>query len=163
MKLPACLLLAAMPLAGCSTFSSHLEPKADISQLKHIYVVENLNDNHNLHDLIAQELQARGIQAESGPMTLIPPDAKTYLVYEDHWDWDFKDYLIGISITLRETSSDRLLANATYFRPTAFLKTPRFMVQAVLDGLFKPGAKSNPSPAISPPEEASGQRGRRRS
>ena len=163
MKFPVLLLPVVLLLAGCSTLSTHVEPKTDLGRLKHIYVVENLNDNHNLHRLIVQELQARGIQAESGPLTLIPAGAKTYLVYDDHWDWDFKDYLIGLSITLRETSSDRPLANAFYFRPTAFLKTPRFMVQTVLDGLFKPNAKPSPQPVLSPPEEEPEKRGGRRS
>lgn len=163
MKFPALLLPVAVLLAGCSTLGTHFEPKADLGQLKHIYVVESLNDNHDLHDLIVRELQAHGIQAESGPLTLIPAGVKAYLVYEDQWEWDFKDSLISLRITLRETSSDHLLANASYFRPTAFLKTPRFMVQTVLDGLFKPNAKSSPQPAISPPEEGSEKRGGRRS
>jgi hypothetical protein len=163
MKFPILLLPVALLFASCSTLSTHVEPKTNLGQLKHIYVVESLNDNHNLHRLIVQELQARGIQAESGPLTLVPPGAKTYLVYDDHWDWDFKDYLIGLSITLRETSSDRPLANAFYFRPTAFLKTPRFMVQTVLDGLFQPSAKPNPQPALIPPEEEPENHGGRRS
>jgi hypothetical protein len=163
MKFSILLLPVALLLAGCSSLSTHVEPKTNLGQLKHIYVVENLNDNHNLHRLIAQELQARGIQAESGPLTLIPPGTKTYLVYDDHWDWDFKDYLIGLSITLRETSSDHPLANAFYFRPTAFLKSPRFMVQTVLDGLFNPNAKPSAQPALSPPEEEQERRGSRRS
>ena len=163
MKFPILLLPVALLLASCSTLSTHVEPKTNLGQLKHIYVVESLNDNHNLHRLIVQELQARGIQAESGPLTLVPPGAKTYLVYDDHWDWDFKDYLIGLSITLRETSSDRPLANAFYFRPTAFLKTPRFMVQTVLDGLFTPNAQPSPQPALLPPEEELEKRGGRRS
>ena len=163
MKFPVLLLPVALLLAGCSSLSTHVEPKTNLGQLKHIFVVENLNDNHNLHRLIVQELQARGIQAESGPLTLIPPGTKTYLVYDDHWDWDFKDYLIGLSITLRETSSDRPLANAFYFRPTAFLKSPRFMVQTVLEGLFQPNAKTSSQPALSPPEEESERHGSRRS
>ncbi|MDD2762612.1 MAG: hypothetical protein PHE83_01405 [Opitutaceae bacterium] len=142
MKLPV-LLLPALLLAGCSTLDTHLEPKADLGQLRHIYVVENLNDNHDLHGIIVRELRARGFQAESGPITLMPPGAKAYLNYEDRWDWDFKNYLIAFSVTLREASSDRLLATTRYFRPTAFLKTPDFMVQTVLDGLFQAGATSS--------------------
>ncbi len=162
MKLAA-LLLPALLAAGCSTLNTHFEPKAGVGQLKHIYVVESLNDNHNLHDLIVRDLQGRGFQAESGPLTLMPASAKAYLVYEDQWNWDFKNYLIALTITVRDARSDHLLANASYFRPTAFLKTPQFMVQTVLDGLFKPGAKSSPPSAISPPTDEPEKRGGRRS
>ena len=158
MKLRALLLSALSLLAGCSTLTTHVEPKADLSGRRHIYVVENLNDNHGLHDLIVRELQARGLQAESGPLTLMPADAKTYLNYEDRWDWDFTNYLIALGMTLREANSDRLLATANYFRPMAFMKTPDSMVRTVLGGLFKPDARSNrPSPA-SPPDETPGKR-----
>jgi hypothetical protein len=162
MKVSLLLLPLALLLAGCSTLNTHVEPKTKLDQLKHIYVVENLNDNHNLHVLIKQELQARGIQAESGPLTLIPIGVKTYLAYEDHWDSDF-NYLIGLSITLRETSTDHALATASYIRPTSFLKTTRFMVRTVLDGLFKATPSSSPQPALPNPEAEPGTRGGRRS
>jgi len=160
MRRPA-LLLPALWLAGCATLTTHVEPKTDISQLKYVFVVESLNDNHNLHDTIVRNLQARGLQAESGPLTLMPVSAKAYLVYEDNWEWDFKNSLISLTITLRDARTDHLLANASYFRPTAFLKAPEFMVQTVLDGLFKPGTKSTPSRGISPtPAEAERRGGR---
>lgn len=159
MKVPA-LLLPALLLAGCSTLNTHFEPKAGVGELRHVFVVESLNDNHALNDLIVRNLQARGLQAESGPLTLMPASAKAYLVYEDHWEWDFANSLISLTVTLRDAGSDRLLANASYFRPTAFLKTPEYMVQTVLDGLFKPGAKSTPLPAASPPTGESDKRGK---
>lgn len=158
MKLPA-LLLPALLLAGCSTLDTHFEPKANLGQLQHIYVVENLNDNHDLHGIIVRELQARGFQAESGPITLMPTSAKAYLNYEDRWDWDFKNYLIALSVTLRDATSERLLATTSYFRPTAFLKTPDFMVQTVLDGLFKRGAASSQPLPANLPAEAGQKRG----
>jgi hypothetical protein len=162
MKLSA-LLLPALLSAGCSSLNTHFEPKAEVGQLKHIYVVESLNDNHDLHEMIVRNLQGRGFQAESGPLTLMPPSAKAYLVYEDQWDWDFRNYLIALTVTLRDARSDHLLANASYFRPTAFLKTPQFMVQTVLEGLFKPGAKLSPAPAINPPTDEPEKGGGRRS
>jgi len=155
------LLLPALWLTGCSTLTTHVEPKTDVSQFRYVFVVESLNDNHALHDTIVRNLQARGLQAESGPLTLMPASAKAYLVYEDNWEWDFKNSLISLTITLRDARTDRLLASASYFRPTAFLKTPEFMVQTVLDGLFKPGTKSNPSRGISPTPVESERRGGR--
>jgi hypothetical protein len=162
MKFSAVLLPAAWLLAGCSTLNTHFEPKANVGQLQYIYVAENLNDNHDLHGLIVRELQARGFQAESGPLTLMPASAKAYLNYEDRWDWDFTNYLIALSFTVREANSDRLLATASYFRPTAFMKTPDFMVQTVLDALFKPEVRSNRPPPGSPSAEAPGKRGGRK-
>lgn len=163
MKLFGPLLLTGLFLAGCSTLETHVTPNANLARFKHIYVQQNLNDNHGLDGLIAKELQSRGIQAESGPLTLMPRDVKVYLTYDDHWDWDFKDYLISLGMSVRDATTDGLLATASYFRPTAFMKTPGFMVQKVLDGLLKPSARSNPPSPPAPTTGASDkEKGRRR-
>lgn len=141
MKSIALVLAAGLLVAGCSTLNTHFAPNAHLSRCKHFYVQQSLNDNHGLDALIVRELRARGIQAESGPLTLMPRDAKVYLTYQDQWDWDFKNYLIALSMNARDATTDSLLANASYFRPTAFIKTPAFMVQTVLDGLLDPSAK----------------------
>jgi hypothetical protein len=146
------LILAGLILSGCSTLSTRFAPNSNLARFKHIYVQQSLNDNHGLDALIVKELQARGIQAESGPLTLMPRDVKIYLIYEDHWDWDIKDYLISLGMSVRDATTDRLLANARYFRPTAFMKTPDFMVRTVLDGLLDPAARSTePAPPASKP------------
>jgi hypothetical protein len=162
MKLSGPFLLFGLLFAGCSTLSTHFTPDANVGQLKQIYVQQSLNDNHGLNILIVKQLQARGIQAESGPLTLMPRDVKTYLVYEDHWEWDFRDSLISLGVTVRDATSDRLLATASYTHPTAFMKSPAFMVRAVLEGLFSPTAKSNPPPPADRAAEGSEKRGGRR-
>jgi len=150
MKLFSPLILSGLLLAGCSTLTTRIPPGTDLGRFKHIYVQQSLNDNHGLDALVVRELQARGLQAESGPLTLMPRDAKAYLVYEDHWDWDFKDYLISITLSMRDATTDRLLAGASFFRPTAFMKTPEYMVKTVLDGLLNPAAKSSPTAPAAP-------------
>ena len=161
MKLFGLLLLIGLSLAGCSTLDTHVEPNANLGRFKHIYVQQSLNDNHGLDALIVKDLRARGFQAESGPLTLMPRDVKVYLLYEDHWDWDFTEYLISLGLSLRDATTDRLLASVRYFRPTAFMKTPDFMVHTVVDGLLNPSPKSNP-PAASAPETPDAKKGRGR-
>jgi hypothetical protein len=160
MKLSGTFLLFGLLFTGCSSLSTHFTPNVNMGQVKRIYVQQNLNDNHSLNILIVEQLQARGIQAETGPLTLMPRDVKTYLVYEDHWEWDFKDSLISLGVTLREAASDHLMAVATYTHPTAFMKSPPFMVRTVLNGLFNPAAKSSPPTATDRSAEGSEKRGR---
>ena len=141
MKPAAFLLAAAGVLGGCSTLDTHVEPAVDLTQLKHVFVQSNLNDNHGLDAMLVRELQARGLQAESGPLTLMPDAATAYLTYQDQWDWDFKDYLISLSLNLRDARTDKIMASAVYFRPTAFLKSSAVMVHLTVDALLrqKPG------------------------
>jgi hypothetical protein len=156
MKSFVLVLAVGLLAAGCSTLNTHFAPNANLSRCPHIYVQQSLNDNHGLDALIVKELQARGIQAESGPLTLMPRDAKVYLTYQDQWDWDFKNYLIALSLNARDATTDGLLATVSYFRPTAFIKTPAFMVQTALDGLLDPAAKST---VILPVAKARGGQG----
>lgn len=130
-------LLAASLLAGCSTLNTHIEPKIQLSQLKHVFVQQSLNDNHGLDAMLVRELQARGLQAESGPLTLMPPAATAYITYEDRWEWDFKDCLISLGLTVREAGTDRIMATTSHFRPTAFLKSSAAMVHVTVDALFR--------------------------
>ena len=152
------LLAATCLLAGCSTLTTHVEPKADLAKLRHIFVVRNLNDNHSLDELIVRELRVRGLQAESGPLTLIPEDAKTYLNYDDRWDADFTSHLIGLGLTLREANSDRLLATANYFRPSILRKEPASTVRTAVAALLKTNATPPGGAAPADGRQAAGTR-----
>ena len=151
MKICALLLSAAAWLAGCSTLTTHVEPNADVGKLRHVFVVQNLNDNHSLDELIVGELRARGLQAESGPLTLMPADAKAYLNYDDRRDPDFTNHLIGLGLMLRQANSDRLLATANYFRPTAFMRSPDSMIRTAVAALFKSAGRPGASPPAPEP------------
>ncbi len=148
MKLASLPLVAASLLAGCSTLETHVEPKTDLSRLKHVFVQQNLNDNHGLDAVIVRELQARGIQAESGPLTLMPSTATAYIIYEDHWEWDFKDSLISLGLTVRDAGSDRIMATTSCVRPTAFMRASADMVHLTVEALFTPPTtpKAKPPP-----------------
>jgi hypothetical protein len=93
----------------------------------------------------------------------MPREAKAYLTYQDQWEWDFKDCLISLGVSLRDATSDKLLASAYFIRPTAFMKTPAFMVQTVLDGLLNPSAKSAlDEPPVKPTDGVKSGGGRHR-
>lgn len=150
MKLSVLWLLVAGLLAGCSTLNTHVEPKVNLKGLKHVFVQRNLNENHGMDGMIVRYLKEHGIEATSGPLTLMPPDATAYFTYQDQWDWDFKNYLIGLNVTVRNANTDRIMASATYFRPTAFTKTPYQMVELTMAALFN--QKSHPSRHARPEE-----------
>lgn len=136
MRFLAFLLPVAGLLAGCATVNTRMEPKVNLRNLKHVFVQRNLNENHGMDGMIVRYLKARGIDASSGPLTLMPPDATAYFTYQDQWEWDFKDTLIALNITVRNANTDRVMAEAAYMRPTAFMKTPYDMVQRTMDALF---------------------------
>ncbi len=150
-KHTARLLPVACLLAGCSTLNTHVEPKTNLAGLKEIYVQTNLNENHGMDAMIVRDLRARGIKTESGPMTLMPPSATAYLTYQDQWEWDFKDSLIALNLTLRDANTDEIIASVNYFRPTAFMKSPRDTVKIAVTALLaQKSASSHPGATTAP-------------
>jgi hypothetical protein len=156
MKLPALLLVTAGLLAGCSTLDTHIEPNVDLKDLKHVYVERNLNENHGMDAMIVRALRERGMDASSGPLTLMPGAATVYFTYQDQWDWDFKDYLIALNITIRDANTDRILASVSYFRPTAIVKTPFEMVNLALAALLNQKSPPQDKKANPPTHRAPG-------
>jgi hypothetical protein len=128
------LLLAATFLAGCSSVSTR--KVIDLAPFKHIYVVHRLTDDHHIDELFVRELQSRGHDASSGPLTMLPDNADAILTYEDRWAWDFKSYLIELDIDLRTARTDKKLADGRYYQPTIETKPPAEVIHELLVSLM---------------------------
>jgi lysyl-tRNA synthetase class I len=128
------LLVAAIFLTGCSSVSSR--KVIDLTPFKHIYVVHRLTDDHHIDDLFVRELQSRGHDASSGPLTMMPENADAVLTYADRWEWDFKSYLIELDVELRTAHTDKKLADGRYYQPTIKTKPPAEAIHELLGSLM---------------------------
>jgi len=108
-------LLVVALFAGCSSTTSR--KVVDLAPFKHIFVIHRLGDDHHMDELFVSELQRLGHQASSGPRTLLPENADAVLTYEDRWEWDFKTYLIEVTLELHTARTNKKLADgATMLR-----------------------------------------------
>lgn len=133
---PLCLfaiLLAAL-LSGCSSVSAR--KVVDLAPFKHIFVVRQLTDDHHLDGLLVEELQHLGHDALSGPLTMMPENADAVLTYDGRWAWDFKNYLIELTLELHTARTDKKLADGRYYQPTPNSKPPATVVRDLLESLF---------------------------
>ena len=128
------LLLACLCLTGCSTLSTHKD--GDLAQLKRIYVEHLLTDNHRLDEAIVAELTALGYDASCGPITMLPEKTDAIITYQQRSAWDFKTYLIEMSLVVKGTFSDKVLATGHYYQPSVTTKTPNEVVHAIVKPLF---------------------------
>ncbi len=133
---PTILLLAcaAALLAGCSSVSTR--KVIDLAPFKHIFVVHRLTDDHHIDELFVRELQSRGHDASSGPLTMLPENADAILTYEDRWAWDFKNYLIELDIDVRTARTDKKLADGRYYQPSIKTKPPAEVIHELLASLM---------------------------
>ena len=133
---PTILLLAcaAALLAGCSSVSTR--KVIDLAPFKHIFVVHRLTDDHHIDELFVRELQSRGHDASSGPLTMLPENADAILTYEYRWAWDFKNYLIELDIDVRTARTDKKLADGRYYQPSIKTKPPAEVIHELLASLM---------------------------
>ena len=132
--LPLLLLLGL--LAGCSSVDTRTAPKANLAKYQRVYVEARLNDNNGMDQRIANELNRRGYTASSGPLTLMPEDTELVVTYDARWEWDFRQYLIELSVSVRPVRNFTVLASGRYFHPGLTSKTPDAMVQGLLALIF---------------------------
>lgn len=135
MKLAVALLVLSALSAGCSSLTTKRE--IDLAPYRRIYVEHRLTDNHHIDDAIVAELKARGYEASSGPLTMLPEGIQAIISYEDRWAWDFKSYLIDLNLEVRENFSGKPLAQGHYHQASARTKPPADVVHEIIGDLFK--------------------------
>ena len=133
-RLAAPVVVLAL-FAGCSSLNTR--SIISLTDFKHIYVEHRLTDDHHIDEMFVHELQLLGHDASCGPLTLLPDNADAILTYADRWEWDFKTYLIELTVELRTARSDKKLADGRYFQPTPKAKPAPEVVHELLASLFK--------------------------
>ena len=138
----AAIAILACLLTGCASTTVFRSRTADFSKYHHLWVEQDMADDHRIDLMIANELRAIGYEVDTGPLTMMPIRGIDAIVsYSDEWTWDFKTYMIDIEITLQEPKSPHVVARGRYFRPGFIGKSPEKMVHEVVQMVFKPGGK----------------------
>jgi len=130
--------LSILLLAGCTHIERDVSPGRDPSALREIFVAANLADNHRLAERISAALRARGLRAESGPLTMRPVTAEAVLHYEDRWTWDFGEHMTYMRLDLHDPDQRRPYASAYRLRHIARSTDVDAVISAVVAELFRP-------------------------
>ena len=140
LPLRALAALALLLLGGCATYKTSAEHGHSLAGVQRYFVVTNLNDNHGLDQQISAALKGRGLESDTGPLTMMPDKTQAVISYRDNWSWDFGDHLVFLAISVRETRSEQSFATVT-FSATVPLKKPVPQIVDQLVGRLLP-AKS---------------------
>jgi hypothetical protein len=144
------LTLGVLWLAGCASFDTYVEPSADVSGLQRFWVERNLADNRAVGLKIVRALEAQGKEAELGPLTMMPREVEAVLSFRDHWNWDFRDKMTGLDITVRHPRTRRLLARARFDGPLAIHLNEFEVIDRVVRDLLAPRPRPDAPPAGTP-------------
>ena len=131
-------ITVAWLFAGCTHVERTVTQGRDPATLTEIFVAENLADNHRLAKRIAAALRARGLVAESGPLTMQPGSAQAVLHYEDRWTWDFGEHMTYLRLDLHDPGEKRPYASAYRLRHIANSTDVDAVVRTLVDELLRP-------------------------
>jgi hypothetical protein len=128
-------------MSGCAVnrATANVDPSADLSTLKTMYVKKIPADSGGTNILIAEKLRTKGVDATTGAE---PPPANVDAVvtYADRWMWDITMYMLELTVTIRDPKTDFPLATGNSFHTSLTRLSPKEMVSEVIDNIYK-GAK----------------------
>jgi hypothetical protein len=136
------LVLAVMGFAsGCAVnrASATVDPATNLERIKSVHVVKLPKDERAVNVLIADKLKARGLKVTTGPEKVEGVDAT--VTYSDRWMWDITMYMLELTIALRDPKSDFPMATGNSYHTSLTRKSPKEMVDEVVDNIFNKGKK----------------------
>ncbi len=125
-----------------------VKPGRELSALRSYYVVKLGPDARGVNQLIATELQRKGLEATTGPAAEAPRNIDAIVAYRYKWMGDLPEFMSELTVFIREPESQGFLATATSSQTPRTRKTPEEMVAAALTDIFS-----------GPPRTASGSSG----
>lgn len=137
------VILSALTLmSGCAVnrATAVVSPDADMSKIRTLYVVKAPSDGRGIELLIKNNLGKRGFDATTGPE--LPQgsyQADAVVSYVDRWMWDMRMYMLELTITFRNPTSNYPLATGNSFHTSLTSKSPEEMVDEVLSNIFNSG------------------------
>lgn len=143
------LLAAALWITGCvNTSTAYKSPDADLLSLKSIYVKQNQEDNRGIGRLIADKLKTKGVQSTVGVGD--PPGNVDALVsYKDVWAWDLTSYLLDLTILIKNSKNEQVVATGNSRHGSLTRLTPTEMVSEVIDNIYSHTSGGTTSASIS--------------
>lgn len=133
------VLCLALAMSGCAVnrSSAIVDETASLDKIKTVYVTKLPPDGRGVNELIADKLRTRGLTVTTGPGKREDVDA--VVTYADKWMWDITMYMIELTITIRDPKTDFALASGNSFHTSFTRKSPREMVDEVVDNIFNKG------------------------
>jgi len=107
-------VLAILLLGGCASYDAMVVHGKKLAGTTRFFVLSNQNDNHALDRHIAEALKARGLQVETGPLTMMPENTQAIITYQDRWTWDFGEHLVYLTLNARDALSNEAISAVTY-------------------------------------------------
>ncbi len=133
----AFLLVGFFMLTGCvNVATSQVDPSANLSVLKTMYVKQIPEDKRGVNEIIANKLRSKGVKVTTG---VEEPKAvyDALVTYADKWMWDITMYMFELSVVIRDPKDQVPLASGRSKHGSLTRYSPQEMVDEVIDNIYK--------------------------
>ena len=125
-------------LAGCvNVATSTVDPSANLSSLKTMYVKQIPADKRGVNQIIADKLRSKGVKVSTG---VEEPQQGAYdalVTYADKWMWDITMYMFELTVAIRDPKDQVPLATARSKHGSLTRYSPQEMVDEVIDNIYQ--------------------------
>ena len=135
----AALIFAAVLLSnsGCAVnrATATADPSLRWGAIKALHVKRLEGEDGSVRKLLVDKFRASGFAVTTDPDPAGQPDA--VVTYRDRWMWDITMYLLELTVTLHDSSTDVAVASGNSFHTSLTRKSPKEMVDEVVDNILK--------------------------
>lgn len=122
---------------GCAVnrATASADPSTDWTKIKSVHVSQLDGEDGSTKQLIAEKFRSSGFVVTADPEPATQPDAR--VTYLDKWMWDLTMYMLELTIVVRDPKSDFPLAQGNSYHTSLTRKSPKEMVDEVVDNILK--------------------------
>jgi len=131
------IVLSLVATSGCAInrASASADPSLRCEAIKTVHVRFRNGDDRGTQNLIIEKFLASGFVVSADPAS--NPQADAVVTYHDQWLWDITWYMVELTVTVREPITDFPLASGHSTHTSLTRKSPKEMVDEVVDNLLK--------------------------
>lgn len=128
----------ALLTTGCAINRStaSVDPSANLSAIKTMYVKKQAEDNTNTNVFIADRLRSKGVTVSTGTGA-VPSGVDGVVDYVEKWMWDITMYMLELTVTIRDPKTDFPLASGNSYHTSLTRLSPQEMANEVVDNIYK--------------------------
>lgn len=137
------IALASFVLGGCAVnrATANVDPSLQWDKIKSLHIKQTEGEDGSTRKLISEKFKSAGFAVTSDPEPQGKPDA--VVTYLDRWMWDITMYMLELTITLKEPQTNAALATGNSFHTSLTRKSPKEMVDEVVENILKNRTKTN--------------------
>jgi hypothetical protein len=139
LRFAAALLTAALLClnSGCAVnrATASADPSLRWDAIKSLHVKKLEGEDGSVRTLIVEKFRSSGFSVTTDPEPPGQPDA--FVTYRDRWVWDITMYLLELTVSVHDPRTDVALASGNSLHSSLTRKSPKEMVDEVVNNILK--------------------------